>query len=135
MPINSSRRSAGDTAARCIIDGEISNGVTWVEDVEITEDGTAIAGTPTSWTWTLTLREDYNTSAIFTATTSNYLTITQGTDSTTLAIRVPKASIADLKGEYIIDLKSLDGSDLTADSAGLSKHWGHGIVTVRNEPV
>jgi hypothetical protein len=42
--------------------------------------------------------------------------------------------LSGLEGDYIVDLKSLDTSDTTADSAGRSVHWAHGVVTVRNEP-
>jgi len=47
---------------------------------------------------------------------------------------VAKATLTDLAGDYVVDLKSLNTSDTTADSAGRSIHWAHGIVNVRNEP-
>src|SRR5262245_5142305 len=135
MAIDTTRRGAGDTAAKGIISGEISNGITWQEDIEITEDGTAISGSPASWTWTLTLREDFETPAVLSlATGGSGLTVTQGTDSTLLSIGVAQSSLTNLVGEYIIDIRSLDTSSTTVDSAGLSKHWGHGTVLVRNEP-
>ncbi len=133
MPITS---RSGETGARAILSGTISNGATWYEDVAMTEDGTAIAGTPTSWTWTMTFRESLeDDSAVLTLTTATGggLTIVQGSTETTLQIRVPKATISALEGDYIVDLKSLD-SVTTYDSAGRSIHWAHGIVTVRNEP-
>lgn len=126
----------GNTAAKGIISGEISNGTTWVEDIEITEDGTAIAGTPASWTWTLTLRCPTSQTADLTLTTTEgTLTVTQGTESTTLSIGCPQASLDALCGDYLIDIKSVDTSDITVDTAGLSKHWGHGSVTVLDEPI
>ena len=132
MPITS---KVGETGARALLSGSISNGATWYEDIAMTEDGTAISGTPTSWTWTMTFRETTDdTSARLTLTTADYLDISQGASSTTLQIRVPKASLTALAGDYIVDLKSLDTSDTTADSAGRSIHWAHGLVTVRNEP-
>ena len=134
MPINSSRRSAGDSAAACDLEGVISNGVTWVEDLNITEDGTAVAGTPTAWTWTITLKEDYDSSPIFSISTSDYIDVTQGTDSTVLSVGVPKSLLTNLKGDYLMDIKSIDGSDLSIDPEGRSRHWAHGPITVRNEP-
>lgn len=125
----------GNTAARGIISGEISNGATWIEDIEITEDGTAIAGTPASWTWTLTLREDSETTAILTLTTTDStLSISQGTDATTLQIRCPQSSLTNLRDDYIIDIRSQDTSDVTVESGGKIIHWAHGSVTMLNEP-
>jgi len=56
MAIGRTPRSS-DTGARAILSGTISNGATWYEDIAMTEDGTAISGSPASWTWTLTFRE------------------------------------------------------------------------------
>lgn len=128
-------RGAGQTGARGIISGSISNGVTWYEDIEITEDGTVIASANT-WVWYLTLREEYDTAPILTlSTTAGTLIISQGSSSTTLQIRVPRASLSDLEGDYICDIASVDSSSTTYDSAGRSQHWAHGIINVRNEPV
>ncbi len=133
MPITS---RSGETGARAIISGTVSNGATWYEDVAMTEDGTAIAGSPASWTWTMTFREsleDDSARLTLTTATSGGLTISQGSTETTLQIRVPKASLEGLAGDYFVDLKSLD-TDTTYDSAGRTIHWAHGLVTVRNEP-
>lgn len=136
MAVGTTSRS-GETGAHAILSGTISNGASWYEDVAMTEDGAAISGSPASWTWTMTFRESTeDDSAVLTLTTaaSGGLTVTQGATETTLAIRVSKASISALEGDYIVDLKSLDTSDTTYDSAGRSRHWAHGLVTVRNEP-
>lgn len=136
MAVGRTSRS-GDTGAQALLSGTISNGASWYEDVAMTEDGTAISGSPASWTWTMTFREeDTDDSAVLTLTTATGggLTVTQGATETTLAIRVAKASLSDLDGDYVVDLKSLDTSDTTYDSAGRTRHWAHGIVTVRNEP-
>lgn len=134
MAIGTTSRSGG-TGARALLSGYISNGVTWYEDVAMTEDGTAISGSPASWTWTMTFRESTeDDSAVLTLTTADDLTISQGATETTLQIRVAAATLTDLEGDYIVDLKSLNTSDTTADSAGRSVHWAHGTVTVRNEP-
>jgi hypothetical protein len=135
MAVGTTSRSS-ETGARALLSGSISNGVTWYEDVAMTEDGTAISGSPASWTWTMTFRENLeDDSAALTLTTASGggLTISQGADATTLQIRVAKATISPLEGDYFVDLKSLD-TDTTYDSAGRSIHWAHGVVTVRNEP-
>jgi hypothetical protein len=135
MARNAVTARSGETGAHAILSGFISNGVSWYEDVAMTEDGTAIAGTPASWTWTMTFREsEEDDSAVLTLTTADDLTISTGSTETTLQIRVAQATIAALEGDYIVDLKSLDTSDTTHDSAGRSRHWAHGIITVRNEP-
>lgn len=125
----------GPTGARNLISGTISNGATWVEDVQITEDGTVVTDANT-FDWTLTLREsEEDSSAVLTLTTDDYLSITQSADYTLLSIRLPKASLTALDGNYIIDIKSVDTTDTADDSEGLSIHWGHGLVTVLNEPI
>lgn len=136
MAISSTRRGAGETGARGIIRGSVSNGVTWNEDIAITQDGTAIPGSPASWKWYLMVREDYETAPILTlTTTAGTLSVTQGADSTTLSIRVPRASLTNIIGNYVVDIASVDTSDTSPDSAGESIHWAHGDVEFRNEPV
>jgi hypothetical protein len=124
------------TGARSLISGVVSNGSTWVEDVSMTEDGGAIANAE-DWDWTMTFRTDRaSDSADLTLSTDDgTLAISQGADATTLEIRVPKASLTAMEGDYICDLKSLDTTDTTADSAGRSIHWGSGVVTFLNEPI
>jgi hypothetical protein len=124
------------TGARAILSGSVSNGATWVEDVSMTEDGGAIANAE-DWVWTMTFRTDRTSDSadLTLTTTAGTLTITQGADATTLEIRVAKASLSDMEGDYVCDLKSVDSSDTTDDSAGRSIHWGHGIVTFLNEPI
>jgi hypothetical protein len=124
------------TGARGLISGVVSNGSTWVEDISMTEDGTVIASADT-WDWTMTFREDKaDSSAVLTLSTDDgTLNVTQGSDASTLEIRVPAASLTALEGDYICDLRSLDTSDTAADSAGRSIHWAHGTVTFLNEPI
>lgn len=125
-------RQVGMTGARGLISGVVSNGATWWEDVDITEDGTVIANADT-WVWRMTFREaDEDDSVVLTLTTADgTLTISQGADATTLQIRVVYTALADLEGDYICDLASLD----TSTTPDKLVHWGHGMVTFRNEPV
>lgn len=125
-------RQVGQTGARGLISGVISNGATWWEDVSITEDGTVIADADT-WTWRMTFREanDEDSVVLTLSTTDGTLTISQGADATTLQIRVAYTALSDLEGDYVCDLASLD----TSTNPDKLVHWAHGIVTFRNEPI
>ena len=95
----------------------------------MTEDGTAIANTPTGWEWRMTFRLSYDDAPDLTLTTTDStLTISQGADATTLQIRVDPDRLSDLEGDYICDLASKDTDDRII-------HWAHGVVTFRHEPI
>ena len=127
----STTNKSGGTGARGLISGIVSNGSTWWEDFQITEDGTVITSADT-WTWKMTFREDYGCSAALTLTTADgTLTISQGASATTIQIRVAHTSLTDLEGDYICDLGSLD----TSTTQDRVIHWAHGNVTFRNEPI
>lgn len=131
-------RTALTTGARAVISGSVSKGVTWSEDIDMTSDGTAIAGTPENWAWYMTFRSnEEDDSALLTLSTSaGTLAISQGASATTLQIRAAAATVnAVTEGDYVCDLVSLDTTDTAADSAGASIHWGHGRVTFLNGPV
>lgn len=124
-------RQVGQTGARGLISGTISNGATIWEDVEITEDGTVIANADT-WEWRMTFREtDDDAPALTLSTTDGTLTIAQGATATTLQIRVVYTALSAIEGDYICDLASLD----TTTTPDKLVHWGHGMVTFRDEPV
>lgn len=138
MTISTGTRGSLQTAARGIVTGTIAGNASWYEDVEITEDGTAVAGSPTTWEWRLTLRKDATdtSSPILTLTTVDAagpsgidtLTIVQGTSSTILQIRVPFTSPQGIDaGDYFIDIASQDTSARVIA-------WAHGLVTVTDEP-
>ena len=131
-------RGSLQTAARGIISGTIAGNASWYEDVDITEDGTAVAGTPTGWEWRLILRDaaiDDATTILTLTTVDNAgpsgidtLTISQGSTATTLQIRVPYTSMQGLDpGDYFIDLASKDTSDRVIA-------WAHGKITITDEP-
>lgn len=123
--------SVGQTGARGIISGTVSNGATWWEDIEITENGTVVTDAD-DWVWRLTIRESYDDAIALTLTTADgTLTISQGASATTLQIRVAYTALSALDGDYIADLASLD----TSTTPDRVIHWGHGLVTFRNEPV
>jgi hypothetical protein len=119
---------SGNTGARGLIFGPVSNGSSWHEDLEITRDGSAVSDAQ-DWEWQLKLRVNYDESPdLALSTTDGTLTISQGAAATTVEIRVPYTSMSALEGDYIIDLASKDDDDRVI-------HWGHGMVTFRNEPV
>lgn len=116
------------TGARHVIDGTVSTGATWWEDVDITEDGAAVADAE-DWTWQLNFRSAQDSGVVLSLTTADgTLTIVQGSSATTLQIRVDDTALSALRGDYIADLASRDTDDRTT-------HWGHGVVTFVYEPV
>lgn len=129
MSHGKTQRGAGVTGARGIISGSISNGASWHEDLEISENGTQITDAELL-EWRFTFRHDYQDAPILTLTTTdNTLTIDQSDDDvTTIQIRVPYTSLSDMEGDYIADLASKDDDDRVI-------HWCHGQVTFRNEPI
>lgn len=125
-------------SARGKISGSIAGNANWHEDLTITEDGTAISGSPTGWEWRLVLRDGPtdNSSAVLTLTTIDNagpsgvdtLTISQGASATTVQIRVPYTTIQGIDaGDYYATLGSKD-----TDSRVIA--WAAGIVTITDEP-
>lgn len=123
--------NAVSSGAYGIIFGTISNGATWWEDVELTENDTVITNADT-WTWRMTFRKTYDDTIDLTlSTTDGTLTISQGASATTLQIRVVYTALTNLEGDYICDLSSLD----TSTTPDRLRHWAHGVVSFRNEPI
>lgn len=131
-------RGAGGHGARSTITGTISNGVTWYEDVAITdENGNQVTGIDTD-EFQLQIRENRDSTAIKTFSTTDgagfgsatdTLTINEGASTTTLEIRISQADIDSLCGDYFIDLVSKAAAD------DRLIHWGHGMVSFTEDPV
>lgn len=118
----------GRSSARFIISGYVSTGASWIEQYSFQVDGAAIADADT-FEWQFNFRTAYGDApSLSLSTTDGTLTITQGADSTTIAISVPYSSLSSLEGDYIADLAYTDGSSNRF-------HWAHGTVTFRNEPI
>jgi hypothetical protein len=116
------------SGAKGKVSGTISNGATWSETLEITQNGTFISGA-TGWTWRFTFRKSYDDTPELTLTTADgTLTAANDSDSTNIAILVPPTSLSGMEGAYLADLASKDGS-------GVVTHWAHGTVTFVHEPV
>ena len=125
-----SRITQGESGsnARGVVSGTVSNGSTWHEDLEITENDTFITDAET-WDWRFTFRASYaETPALTLSTDDATLTIVQSADATTVQIRVAYTALSAIEGDYIADLASKDG-------AGRVIHWLHGVATFRNEPI
>lgn len=123
-------RGAGDHAAQNSVAGTISNGVTWYEDVLITdENGAQVTGVSAD-EFQFQFRTDRTGSSVLTLTTTDAtLTINEGITTTVLEIRVPQSSLSGLSGDYYADLVSKAASD------DRLIHRAHGIVTFRDDPV
>src|SRR5262245_48216097 len=115
------RGSGLPSAANTTVSGVVSTGASWIEDVEMSVDGAAITDADT-FTWQFNFRKCYgNTSAdLSLSTTGGTLTISQGSDSTTLQIRVSPDTMSSLCGDYLADLVYEDGD-------GNRIHQAHGI--------
>jgi hypothetical protein len=127
MTVSTSRHGTG---AKGLISGTVSNGATWRENLEITEDGTFITDAPT-FEWRMTFRQDSDSPVLTLSTTDGTLTVTNSASATTVAIVVAYTSLSDLEGDYICDLASLDTSTTPDDLV----HWAHGVVSFRDEPI
>lgn len=124
-------RGSGPTGAQNTVSGAISNGVTWYEDVLLTDEtGAQLTGVDSD-TWQFQFRKDRcNASADLTLSTADgTLTINEGDSATILEIRVPQPSLSGLCGDYFADLVS------KAESDGRLIHRAHGIITFVYEPI
>lgn len=117
------------TGAKGIISGTVSNGATWRETLEIAENGTFITGAPT-FVWRMIFSKD-GTPELTLSTADGTLTVTNGSDSTSIAIVVAYTSLSALEGDYDCNIASLDTSTNPDDLV----HWANGVVTFRDEPL
>lgn len=126
MAINRSHQSH---AAQNTVSGIVSNGATWYETIVLTdENGDPLTGVDADlWEFRFRCDGDSDTADLTLTTTDGTLTVTESTE-TTLLINVPVASISNLVGDYVADLKS------TASVGGRITHRAHGVVTFRNDP-
>lgn len=119
-------RGTSQTGAKGILAGTISNGATWVETLEFSENGAEISGASTS-TWKMVFKECDGGSPVLTLTSGSEITITQNTTETLFAINCPQSSLDDLEGDYHVDIAC------QATGGGAITHWASGIVTIIDE--
>lgn len=120
-------RSSGQTGAKGIINGTISNGASWIESFRIDVDGAEISGADTS-AWQLNLRDEDGSVVLSVSESASTLTVTQSTTYTLFQIDVPYSSLSALCGDYRADL-------IEQTSGGDRIHWASGVITVRDEPL
>jgi hypothetical protein len=119
----------GGSEARFNVNATKSTGASWIETYNFQVDGGVIHDDADIWTWQYNFRKTYDGSVeLSLSTTAGTITVTNGADSTSIAINVPYSSLSSLEGDYIADMAYEDGS-------GNRVHWMHGIVTFRNEPI
>jgi hypothetical protein len=121
----------GDSAAETVISGEISPFVTWSEDIYFFDaDGSAMS--ISGLTFYLQFRsETESTGADITLSTSNDLSLVADSGGTTSILRISSdaGTFSAYAGtDMIVDLVAVDVSDN-------SFHYGHGVVSITNDPV
>ncbi len=101
----------------------ISNGATWDESFELSQNDLQISGATTS-TWKLTIKRCG--SIVLTLTSGSEITVTQNTTSTIFAILASQGTIDSLCGDY--------DSDFAEETAvGSIVHWCNGTITFIEE--
>ena len=118
-------RGSAQTGAKGIVSGFLSNGATWVETFELSENEAEISGADTS-TWKLVFKNCDSGSPVLTLTSGSEITVTQNTTSTLFAISCPQSSLDALEGDYSVDFAS-------QAAGGTITHWLSGIVTIIDE--
>lgn len=119
----------GESGARFRLSGFVSSGASWVETFTFQIDGDVIDDDADDWTWQLNFRKTYNDAVdLSLSTTGGEITVTNGADSTSIAINASYDDLSSMEGDYIADMAYQTG-------AGVRVHWAHGIVTFRNEPI
>lgn len=113
------------TLAKGIVSGEVSNGATWIEQFEISENNLPITGATTS-TWKFTFKPVGSDTVSLTLTSGTEITVTQGDISTIFAIDCPQATLDSMVGDYHADFAQKDASNNII-------HWLHGTVTFNDE--
>jgi len=119
------RRHSTTTGAKGIVSGTISNGATWIESIEISQNNVQILNADTS-IWKFVFKHCDSGNVCLTLTSGTEITITQNTTYTLLAINVAAGSLSSMVGDYIADLSQKDGS-------GTITHWASGTITFINE--
>lgn len=115
------RQSTAQTGAKGLVSGTVSNGATWIESFELSQNDLQISGADTS-TWKFVFKHCENGDVKLTLTSGVEITVTQNTTSTIFAISCPQGNLSCLSGDYQADLAQRDVS-------GNITHWLHGIVT------
>ena len=119
------RQSSTQTGAKGIVSGQVSNGATWIESFELSQNDLEIDGADTS-TWKFVFKNCDGGNPVLTLTSGEEITVTQNTTSTIFAILCPQSSISSLCGDYQADFAQQDAD-------GNIIHWLNGVVTFNEE--
>jgi hypothetical protein len=117
------RQSSSQTGAKGLVSGSVSNGATWIETFELSQNDLEISGADTS-TWKFVFKR--GGSVVLTLTSGTEITVTQNTTSTLFAINCPQGSLDTMCGDYDADFAQRDVS-------GNITHWLNGTVTFNEE--
>lgn len=123
-------RDQGGSGAMFEVSGYVATNATWSEDIYFTDEGSAMDISELDWKMTFRCAAE-NTTADFTLSLSDYLSIEEDDDSgveRVLRIAVPAGQLSSYRGDYICDLAS-------EDSQGVVALWAHGIISFRLNPV
>ena len=123
-------RTAGASGALFEMSGVVSNNVTWDENINFTENGTAMVLTGLSFQFQFRDAQDDTSTVLTLSTADSELVITadDGGVNSILRINVAYTVIDGLEGDYIADL-------VGKDAASKLTHWAHGVVTFRHDPL
>ncbi len=119
------RQSTAQTGAKGLVSGSVSNGATWIESFELSQNDLQIAGADTS-TWKMVFKHCDGGSISLTLTSGSEITVTQNVTATIFAINCPQSSLSSLCGDYQADFAQRDAS-------GNIVHWLNGVVTFNEE--
>lgn len=119
------RQHSTQTGAKGSVSGTVSNGATWVESFELSQNDLQITGADTS-TWKFVFKHCDGGNVCLTLTSGAEITVTQNGTSTLFAIACPNGNMANMVGDYIADFAQ-------KDTSGNITHWLSGTVTFISE--
>lgn len=117
------RQHSTNTGAKGIVSGTVSNGATWIESFELSQNDLQISGADTS-TWKFVFKRCDGGSADLTLTSGTEITVTQNVTSTIFAISA--GPFPTIIGDYQADFAQ-------KTVAGVITHWLSGTITFINE--
>ena len=117
------RQHSTQTGAKGIVSGTVSNGATWVESFELSQNDLQISGADTS-TWKFVFKRWDGASADLTLSSGTEITVTQNVTSTIFAISA--GPFPTIIGEYKADFAQ-------KTAGGVITHWLSGTVTFIEE--
>jgi len=123
-------RRVGNTAAECAMSGEISARADWNEDIYFFDpDGAAMSLTGITFYMQFRSDPDQESADVTLSTTAGTLSLVadDGAVTSILRIDVDDDVFSNYIGDMTVDLVGVDASSVKT-------HYGHGIVTVLNDP-